>query len=292
MKPFLFLFLVTLVACHEQAFKEGKEFAGKNKVSAQTLNLGKSTYMEYCVSCHGDKGDGKGVAAKGMDPIPRDFTLGLYKFGQVPAGELPHDADFSAIIKKGLHGTAMLPWDISEERIHAVTQYIKTFAPKVWEAKEAVLGERIIPTKDPYGLAHKTTAIEKGKEVYHVTAQCTTCHRAFIPKKELSALWEKVNKEKLTVFDPALYLPKVQDSEYGVKIVPPDFTWHNIRSASSVEELYVRIASGVSGSGMPPWKGTIEDHEIWATAYYVKSLMDLKDKPERADFLKSIEQSE
>ena len=53
----------------------------------------------------------------------------------------------------------------------------------------------------------------------------------------------------------------------------------------SVEELYIRLAAGVGGTGMPAWKGTIEDDEIWAAAYYVRSLMDLKNTPARSELM-------
>jgi len=280
------LLLGFMTACSENHFKQSKTFAGGKKVSAETLNLGKTTYMEYCVSCHGDKGDGKGFAATGSTPIPRDFTLGIYKFGNVSAGELPHDEDFYRIIRHGLKGTAMLPWDISDKRLDAVTQYIKTFAPKVWEAKGAKLGEHIKPTKDPYKLAHKEFAIQKGKEVYHVVAQCTTCHRGYVSKSELAQMNKKLKSD--VEWDDTINELKLQGTEYGPGVLPPDFTWHEVRSANSVEELYVRIAAGVGGTSMPAWRGTIEDNEIWAVAYYVKHLMEMKDKPAREALMESI----
>ena len=59
--------------------------------------LGKSVYAEYCMACHGVDGKGNGVASKGLVPPPRNFTLGLYKFGKVVAGDLPHDEDMTHI---------------------------------------------------------------------------------------------------------------------------------------------------------------------------------------------------
>ena len=231
--------------------------------------------------CHGVNGDGKGVAAKGMKTPPRDFTLGIYKFGQVISGELPHDQDFYEILDKGLHGTAMLPWDLSPEQKDAVVQYIKTFAPKVWEGGDKKLGERVTPTKDPFGEAHKSAAIQKGKEVYHISANCQSCHRAYVTLQEFSEMSKRLNGESVSELDEDFYKTKPQESEYGVMTIPPDFTWHTVRTAESVEELYVRIASGVGGTAMPSWRETITDEEIWAVSYYIKSLMDLKNHEKR-----------
>ena len=143
LKKLSFLLPLLLIGCTGGDFKESKTFAGGKVVSANTLNLGQTTYMEYCVSCHGVKGDGNGVSAKGMYPAPRNFTQGIYKFGNVVSGELPHDEDFYRIIRHGLKGSAMLPWDISDKRLDAVVQYIKTFAPETWEGKDKVLAGKL-----------------------------------------------------------------------------------------------------------------------------------------------------
>ena len=37
-------------------------------------------YAQRCMGCHGANGDGLGPAAERLNPPPRDFTLGLYKF--------------------------------------------------------------------------------------------------------------------------------------------------------------------------------------------------------------------
>jgi len=43
--------------------------ATKNSVVA-----GKKIYSQKCAVCHGAKGDGKGVKAKGLNPPPLDYT--------------------------------------------------------------------------------------------------------------------------------------------------------------------------------------------------------------------------
>jgi len=280
--------LTLLTGCEDSTFHEDKVFAGGVYATASDLNRGKSIYTEYCMACHGVKGDGKGVSHKGMDPVPRDFTSGKFKFGNVISGELPTDADLISIIKKGLHGTAMLPWDLSNEQSRLVIQYIKTFAPAVWEGKDKVLGKPILITRDPYGLAHRDSAIERGKKVYHVVAQCWSCHRAYESKDKISAYNKEINNEPMNEFDVTMYDVKPQDSDYGVKTLPPDFTWHSVRSAASVEELYVRLAAGVGGTAMPSWKDTLSDDDIWAVAHYVNYLMGLKDNPKRKEFMDQL----
>lgn len=287
LKKLSYLVPFLLIGCEGGNFKESKTFVGGKAVSADTLNLGYRTYVEYCIQCHGEKGDGNGVAAKGMFPPPRNFTLGVYKFGNVPSGELPHDEDFYRIIRHGLNGTAMLKWDISDKRLDAVTQYIKTFAPQVWESKERTLGEKVALTTDPFADQSKIKAVQYGKEVYHAVASCQACHSAYATHAELKEYGQKYNSP-VTEFEANLYEVKLQEGEHGVKNLPVDFTWHPVRTAATVEELYLRIASGIGGTSMPSWKGTLEDEQIWAVAYYVKSLMDMKDTPARAELFNKL----
>jgi mono/diheme cytochrome c family protein len=275
-------------SCDDDHFREEKIFAGGKVVSSHTLNKGKSIYEEYCMACHGAEGNGKGVASKGMKVPPRDFTTGVYKFGRVGEGELPRDEDFFLILEKGLHGTAMLPWDLAPKQMNSVVQYIKTFAPEQWVGKDKEVGEAIVVTKDPFGMAHRSSAIAKGKEVYHIQAQCQSCHRAYATHSELNSMSQKVNQEPYGDFDDDLYQTKRQDTDWDFTNIPPDFTWHLVRSASTVEELYVRITAGVGGTAMPAWRETITDEEIWAVSHYVRSLMDLKDKPERKALINQL----
>jgi mono/diheme cytochrome c family protein len=279
-------FLSTACVMERSPFKEGKILAGK-QVSASTLNLGYTTYVEYCIQCHGVDGKGNGPSSKGLLPPPRNFTQGLYKFPWVSYGELPHDEDFVRIIRHGLKGSAMLTRDISDERLDAVIQYIKTFAPQTWEGADKVLGTKFDLPKDPYGDTYKHIAIEKGRKVYHVTAACTQCHRGYATQAEIQG-WAK---EMGTTVDLGadLYQLKVQDGEYNYKVLPPDFTYHELRSIKDVSSIVQRLMYGVTGSGMPGWKDVVTDDELWALAYFVQDLRDKKeDLPQRNELMDKL----
>ena len=299
----LFSFIVlmaSLPACNSGDFRESKTFAGGMTVSADQLNLGKRIYLEHCYACHGLDGGGNGPAAKGLVPPPRNFKQGLFKFGHVLAGSGPlSDADLYRIVSKGLHGSAMLPWDLEKPGLMAVIQYIKTFAPKVWEGEDKKLGEEVALSKDPYGLAHRSSALAKGKEVYHLEANCQTCHRAYVSKEEFQAMNLKVNGDKLELDDieEDFHELKNQESEYlfdgterSAKTLPPDFTWHPIRSAQTAEELFLRLKAGVGGTTMPSWHEVLSDDDIWAVSHYVRFLMDLREQPRaRRAFMQAVE---
>ena len=71
---------------------------------------GKRVYDRACGSCHGRSGDGKGPAAKYLNPPARDFTMGEYKFRSTPSGTIPTDDDIARTIIEGVNGTSMPAW--------------------------------------------------------------------------------------------------------------------------------------------------------------------------------------
>lgn len=281
-RPFGFalISMLALGACDSQTFDSPQKLGGK-WVSKRTLNLGHDTYMNYCMQCHGVSGEGNGPASIGLSPQPRNFKQGIYKFASVPSGELPTDADLKKVIRYGLRGTPMLPWDISDERLEAVVQYIKTFSP-VW--KTQVAGTPQTKTPDPWGAAKADEAIALGKKVYHGMAQCYSCHPSFAPLNEVADASKEMtgNAVQQMRVDPQLSI--LQDSSYGHKYMPPDFTKSDIRTGGDIESLYQVIGAGVGGTSMPAWKNLLSatgdeaesDKRLWAVAYYVNSLHKLK----------------
>ncbi len=78
-------------------------------------------------------------------------------------------------------------------------------------------------------------------------------------------------------------------------MLPPDFLFHRTKTVFDVgalvegrryseadqrEDLYRVIAAGVGGAAMPTWKGALSEENLWALAYYVQSLIRLRDTEE------------
>jgi mono/diheme cytochrome c family protein len=256
---------------------------GGKLVSAQQLRRGAAAYTNYCRACHGEGGHGDGLSARGLNPPPRDLRLGVYKFAAVAAGQLPNDEDFRRIITGGLHGTAMLAWDIPAAQLDDLIQFIKALSPR-WQTE--LPGEPIVLSKDPW-TDREAAAVDRGKRVYHGMAQCAVaCHPAYATRKEIFEFTAELTKMRVEEFRPDLYQPVPKPSDYGVAILPPDFTFQPLRSGEAVPEIARAIASGIGGTAMPTWKGVLPDSDLWAMAYYVQSLVALRNTPE-ADELRS-----
>ncbi len=200
---------LTLVACEEDPFSKSMTLGGK-RISADTLNAGKESYTHYCRACHGDKGDGHGPSALGLRPPPRDFTQGKFKFAAVESGSLPNDADFRRIVTRGLHGTAMLPWEVPAEELSNIIQFIKTFSPK-WQKEKP--GKPLESAPDPW-VGQEAAGIQRGKELYHVTTQCAGCHPNYATRDDIAAMTMKLKKFQVASFREDMYGAVLKESEY------------------------------------------------------------------------------
>jgi mono/diheme cytochrome c family protein len=93
---------------------------------AELVNRGEGLYREHCVHCHGVTGDGKGPTASFLNPYPRDFRLGTFKFKSTPRGTPPTDDDLHRVLMTGVEGTAMPSFRLlSDGERDALVNYVK-----------------------------------------------------------------------------------------------------------------------------------------------------------------------
>jgi mono/diheme cytochrome c family protein len=92
---------------------------------------GKKTYDVLCMLCHGVTGSGDGPAGAAIDPPPRNFSLGEFKFDPDKDGATGTDEDLFVVIKKG--GAAfggnpvMVSWvHLSDAEVANLIAYIRT----------------------------------------------------------------------------------------------------------------------------------------------------------------------
>jgi mono/diheme cytochrome c family protein len=261
-------------------------------VSAAQLTRGRQDFVQFCASCHGLEGDGYGRSGQWLRPSPRSFLQSYFKFTKTTQ-DLPSDAALLRLVKRGLDGTPMLPWDLSDEQLTDILQYVKSLSPEGegWRDPFKQIGDIVDAGQDPWK-GKEGHAIKTGERVYHDVAQCMSCHPGYVSPKKLPALREEPAG---TTYREQLYLPVLKESNYTVlgkpvKILPPDFTFHQLRAGTTRLDLYETIAAGIKGTAMPQWKGSLPDEDIWALAYYVESLIEsYKDKPAaRGSFMQSL----
>jgi mono/diheme cytochrome c family protein len=124
------------------------DVASLMKATPELLAKGKSDFSVNCASCHGATGHGDGPASTALNPKPRNFTQGYWRYG---GGE----ARVVRTISEGSPGTAMASFTILplEDRI-ALAHYVRSLSPKPGEDKAEDLAW-LMPAGTSPGQANK-----------------------------------------------------------------------------------------------------------------------------------------
>lgn len=204
-------------------------------------------YAAQCAICHGDDGNGKGMAAHRLVAQPRDFRSGQFKFRSTPSGALPTDEDLFRVISTGVRWTAMVGrTDLSEADRRAVVQHVKTFSPRFGAENSAP------PMTVPPAPTANAQRIEVGRQLY-VDAECAKCHGERADGKGEAS-------------------PELVD-DWGRPLPASDLTWRPLKRGSAPRDVYLTIATGLNGTPMPAYAAALEPRQIWALVFYLDSLV-------------------
>jgi mono/diheme cytochrome c family protein len=194
----------------------------------------KEQYLALCSRCHGEKGDGEGVAGKTLLPRPRVFTNAKF------FNWLPEERAYKAI-RQGVPGTAMPPFGkiLDESDAKALFAYVrKTF---IAEARTEPAAPRKVPEKS--AVPYSAESVRRGKDAF--MERCVGCHGRIGDGKGLNA---------------AEMLPK-----------PRNLTNHAFFADLPDSRLFESITYGIVGTGMPPWD-VLSEPERWDLVNYVRHL--------------------
>ncbi len=90
------------------------------------LKHGRMLYAEHCQHCHGVTGDGNGPTAKYLNPKPRDYRLGKFKFTSTATPARARREDLARIIAEGIPGTYMPSFKLLEpDESQAIVEYVR-----------------------------------------------------------------------------------------------------------------------------------------------------------------------
>lgn len=120
-------------------------------------------YREHCAHCHGITGDGLGPTASFLNPYPRDYRKGQYKFKSTPIGRKPTHDDLKKVVLEGIPGTAMPAFALLPDlEVEALVDYVKYLS---------IRGEV------ERGLLRATTDLEEGQPIVTVAAANATAEQ-------------------------------------------------------------------------------------------------------------------
>ena len=208
---------------------------------------GKAIFERFCISCHGERGDGRGYSAQWLDPRPRDFTRAIFKCRSTPSGTLPLDDDLLRTLREGLYHTNMPSWAVLGDRnLRDVAEYLKTFSPR-W--KEEGPGDAIAYAPES---PDDSDSRKKGQSVWNALA-CFNCH---------GQAGKGDGPSVPTLFD-----------DWGNHLVPFDFTSSPHRKCGNGDkDLYRTFLTGLNGTPMPSYADTLSPEEAWHLVHFLNSL--------------------
>jgi len=248
-------------------------------IQLSRLPAGQKQFLAECAGCHGPEGDGGGPAARYLEPRPRNFFKGLFKFTSTDTGVRPKRKDLYRTVSRGLSGSAMPPFALmTEERRWDIVEYVRFLAlrgefrqmmlDEAWDREELPDGDEIAGIINerwhPSGLVavfpsasepvSDAASIERGRELFldKSRATCFTCHG------------ETGRGDGPTAFD--------YEDDWGYPIRPRDFTTGVFRVGQEGQDLYMSIATGIGGTPMGSFSHVLEPREIWDLVHFVQSL--------------------
>ncbi len=90
------------------------------------LKHGRTVYMQHCMHCHGVTGDGNGPTAEYLNPLPRDYRQGWFKFASTGQNDPPNTGDLDRIIRRGIPGTYMPSFALlKEDEVANTVEYVR-----------------------------------------------------------------------------------------------------------------------------------------------------------------------
>lgn len=214
--------------------------------TAGNPDRGKAVYERYCISCHGERGDGAGTYAPHTSPRPRDFRQATFKWRSTPSGALPLVSDLERTIRNGVYWTSMPSWyPLSRQPRLDVIAYLETFSPR-WKTDPP--GEPLSTPAEPPPTSESVT---RGRAVYE-GQRCAQCHG-----------------DQGTGDGPAA---RTQTDDWGYSIVPFDLTKGHMKGGTTGADLYRVFMTGLNGTPMPSFIDTIKPEEAWDLVHYMQSL--------------------
>ena len=170
-------------------------------------------YREHCGHCHGITGDGMGPTAAFLNPYPRDYRPGVFKFKSTERADKPTHDDLVRILHNGIPGTSMPSFALlSEVQVDALVEYVRYLSirgetelalmrayfeldddaeGKLPETQEFLVAEMLAPVAEKWQAATDAriavpempagldlaVSIAKGKELFYGDkANCVKCH--------------------------------------------------------------------------------------------------------------------
>jgi mono/diheme cytochrome c family protein len=280
------------------------------RLDEETLREGGARYRIHCMQCHGLTGDGRGPTSKWVNPHPRDYRPGVFKFQSVDqsAGteRKPRRADLFRTIKQGVEGTTMPAHNMLPDReIDAMVSYVIFLSIRgqaelgAMEKIKAFLDKTEEEKKQPLDLrSYLLGKASKGGRVAGIVRDWAEAqnpdlvirpspykyNRASPEPEEQRRLAESVRRG-FSLYqvncgachkDFGRQAPyKLDSAGWAILLRPANLTMGVYRGGRRPIDLYWRVHSGINGSGMAKFGepgGPLAPDQIWDVVNFLQAL--------------------
>ncbi|HZT81395.1 MAG TPA: cytochrome c, partial [Gemmataceae bacterium] len=264
------------------------------------LAEGSRLFRRHCLHCHGLPGDGHGPTAPWVNPHPRDFRPGKFKFTSTLGGNdrKPSRNDLLRTLKQGVEGTAMPSFNLLTDQelerlidyvIHlsirgqveydtyaflfqskASPQEVKDFATGSGDYEGAAGLPRIVET---WAKAEKGDPIPVGpypdrNEEERLASVRRGYQRFVTAEAQCITCHLDFGRQNTYRYD-----------DWGTVVRPRDLTAGLYRGGRRPVDLYYRVYNGINGTPMPAYvsSGSSKapeqwNREVWDLVNFVQAL--------------------
>jgi mono/diheme cytochrome c family protein len=273
------------------------------RLDPEHLREGSKLYRRLCLYCHGINGDGNGPTGAFLNPRPRDFRRGIFKFRSTvridpntnkpdpPAQVTPSFDDLKRTLKRGIPTASMPSFNLlSEEALDALVSYVIHLSLRGMAEYQMATGE-----SDDAGQAAESAAKRwlygsarggpdrREKAVYVPPPPPPAMGKPISPGSSLAQHpgYKVYNGDgkcvechwkdgKASPLDLPTNLSRMND--WGQLNPPRNLTLGVYRGGARPIDIFWRIKLGIAGSGMPAASETVTDEDIWHLVDYVMLL--------------------
>jgi mono/diheme cytochrome c family protein len=279
------------------------------QLKPEVLKKGSHYYRIHCLHCHGVTGNGRGPTSHWVNPHPRDYRQGLFKFQSSDQSDgrvrKPRRDDIVRTLRDGIEGTAMPSFFVLSTNdlnylasyvihlsIRGETEYetIRNVLEPNAEAGVAELARLLIKKVaknwfdsnkkpidvPPYPFLESNdkemlTSVQKGQALF------------LADEGKLKQLFPKLASDpnKMNTLKGASCVSCHKDygrqatfkfDVWGTFVRPADLTRGVYRGGRRPVDIYYRIHSGINGSGMANFGSVLEPDQIWDLVNFVRVL--------------------
>ncbi|MBL8793667.1 MAG: cytochrome c [Planctomycetia bacterium] len=269
------------------------------------LATGSLLYRQHCLHCHGLAGDGRGPTAFWINPHPRDYRPGLYKFISIsdPQGREMRASkeDLARTVRRGLDGTAMPAFStLSDEELSAITAYVihlsirgevelnsmKNFltfpaGQRTWDNDKEMI-QSWLPTSGDNWFSSQQGAVVTPKPY----PKAYESEEGFAQSVKdgwdiFKTPGDKQGGDCLKCHTDYGRKAQFRYDAWGTMVRPADLTLGVYRGGRRPIDLYWRIHNGIAGSGMvrsPHFQPTTKDEiasgkdRLWSLVNFLQVL--------------------